>query len=160
VSSVAVTPDGTRVVSGGWDNTVRVWDLATGAPLGEPLTAHSGSVLSVAVTPDGTRVVSGGWDNTIRVWDLATGAPLGEPLTGHTGRVYSVVVTPDGSRIVSGGYDGTVRVWDLATGECLLEVACFAGVMALAAGPAGEDDCPVVGGDWVGSVMAWTLKSS
>ena len=64
--SVAVTPDGTRVVSGGDDHTVRVWDLATGAALGEPLTDHTDSVSSVAVTPDGTRIVSGGYDDTAR----------------------------------------------------------------------------------------------
>jgi WD40 repeat protein len=100
------------------------------------------------------------YDDTIRVWDLATGAPLGEPLTGHTGSVESVAVTPDGARIVSGGDDDTIRVWDLAAGECLLEVACFAGVAAVAAGPAGEDDCAVVGGDRVGSVTAWALNIS
>jgi WD40 repeat protein len=160
VRSVAVTPDGAGIVSGGHDGTVRVWDLATGAPLGEPLTGHTGPVYCVAVTPDGTRIVSGGGDRTVRVWDLATGGPLGEPLTGHSGLVSSVAVTPDGTRIVSGSHDGTVRAWDLATGECLLEVACFAGVTAIAAGPAGENGCPVVAGDRVGSVTAWTLKSS
>jgi WD40 repeat protein len=76
---VAVTADGTRIVSGSDDDTIRVWDLASGAPLGEPLPGHTGPVLSVAVTPDGTRIVSGGSDYTIRVWQLGTGAPLGEP---------------------------------------------------------------------------------
>jgi WD40 repeat protein len=69
-------------------------------------------------------------------------------------------VTPDGTRVVSGSDDGTIRVWDLATGECLLEVACFADVMTIAAGPAGEDGCPVMSGDAGGSVTAWTLKRS
>ena len=84
--AVGALPDGTPViVSGGDDGTVRVWRLADGTPLGEPLTGHSSVVDAVAVgaLPDGTPViVSGGDDNddTVRVWRLADGTPLGDPL--------------------------------------------------------------------------------
>ena len=121
VQSVAVGEwDGRAViVSGGRDGTVRVWDLATGRPVGEPLRGHDGGVWSVAVGErDGRAViVSGGNDGTVRVWDLATGRPVGEPLRGHDGGVWSVAVGEWDGRavIVSGGRDGTVRVWDLAT---------------------------------------------
>ena len=59
------------------DRTVRVWDLATGAPVGDPFTGHAGPVSAVAVAElDGRPVViSGSDDRTVRVWDLATGAP-------------------------------------------------------------------------------------
>ena len=78
-------PDGTPVIiSGGRrDGTVRVWRMADGTPLGEPLTGHDGTVAAVAAgaLPDGTPVIiSGGWDGTVRVWRLADGTPLGEPL--------------------------------------------------------------------------------
>jgi WD40 repeat protein len=62
-----VTPDGQYVVSGSGDNTVRVWELATGKEV-RRFTGHENSVYSVAVTPDGQYVVSGSWDNTVRVW--------------------------------------------------------------------------------------------
>ena len=85
--AVGALPDGTPViVSGGGDGTVRVWRLADGTPVGEPLTGHAGGVNAVAVgaLPDGTPViVSGGDDGTVRVWRLADGTPVGEPLTGH-----------------------------------------------------------------------------
>ena len=81
-------PDGTPVIiSGGGndsDGTVRVWRLADGTPVGEPLTGHDRVVHAVAAgaLPDGTPVIiSGGSDGTVRVWRLADGTPVGEPLT-------------------------------------------------------------------------------
>ena len=88
--AVGALPDGTPViVSGGEDGTVRVWRLADGTPVGEPLRGHDGGVRAVAAgaLPDGTPViVSGGADGTVRVWRLADGTPVGEPLRGHDQR--------------------------------------------------------------------------
>ena len=84
VFSVAITPDGTRAVSGGDDATVRVWDLATGSERAV-LAGHTRPVWSVAITPDGARAASGGGDGTVRVWDLATGHEQAA-LTGHARR--------------------------------------------------------------------------
>ena len=145
--AVGALPDGAPViVSGGDDRTVRVWRLADGTPVGDPLTGHAGPVHAVAVgaLPDGTPVIiSGGDDRTVRVWRLADGTPVGDPLTGHTGAVRAVAVgaLPDGrgSRlrcytdldargqgisfrcarmavIVSGDHNNMVRVWRLADG--------------------------------------------
>ena len=73
------------VISGGDDQTVRVWDLATGTPVGDPFTGHDGPVTAVAVAEVEGRpvVISGGDDQTVRVWDLATGTPVGDRFTGH-----------------------------------------------------------------------------
>ncbi|KAG2069071.1 hypothetical protein BDR04DRAFT_1157151, partial [Suillus decipiens] len=117
VLSVSFSPDGTRIVTGSQDQTVRLWDAATGQPVGEPLRGHTEEVSSVSFSPDGTRIVSGSWDQTVRLWDAATGQPVGEPLRGHTSRVWSVSFSPDGTRIVSGLRDQTVRLWDAATGQ-------------------------------------------
>jgi WD40 repeat protein len=107
------------VISGGGDATVRVWDLASGTPVGDPFTGSTGTVWSVAVGQlDGRPVVvSGGDDRSVRVWDPASGAPVGVPLTGHTGVVLSVTVGELDGRpvLVSGGDDRSVRVWDLAS---------------------------------------------
>jgi WD40 repeat protein len=72
---VAFSPDGKWVVSGSDDETVRLWDAATGAPL-QTLEGHTDWIISVAFSPDGKRVVSGSDDKTVRLWDAATGAPL------------------------------------------------------------------------------------
>ena len=56
----AFSPDGRHIVSGSADNTVRLWDAATGQPVGDPLSGHTDAVLSVGFSPDGTRIASGG----------------------------------------------------------------------------------------------------
>jgi WD40 repeat protein len=70
VLSVAFSPDGTRIVSGGFDNVVRVWDVATAQPIGAPLRGHTDTVRSVAFSPDGTRIVSASDDKTLRLWPV------------------------------------------------------------------------------------------
>jgi len=115
-------PDGTPVaVTGSWDGTARVWDLATGQAR-HTLTGHTGPVVAVATMrlPDGTPVaVTGSDDRTARVWDLATGQTR-HTLTGHTDSVEAVATMrlPDGTPVaVTGSRDRTARVWDLATGH-------------------------------------------
>jgi WD40 repeat protein len=112
VISVAYSPDGKHIASGSFDNTVRVWDAQTGAPVGHPFTGHSNPVRSVAYSPDGKHIASGSEDNTVRVWDAQTGAPVGHPFTGHSHWVNFVAYSPDGKHIASGSFDNTVRVWD------------------------------------------------
>ncbi len=156
VRSVAVTADGSRVVSGSEDGSVRVWDLVTGMEQVR-LTGHVGRVFSVAVTPDGSRAVSGGYDGSLRVWDLATGLEQAR-LTGHDGWVRSVAVTANGSRAVSGGGDdGSVRVWDLATGLEQARLTGHAGpVSSVAVTP---DGSRAVSGGGDGSVRVWDLTT-
>jgi hypothetical protein len=117
VRALAVTPDGSRVVTGGDDHTVRIWDLASGR-LERTLKGHTDSVRAVAVTPDGRRIVSGGTYDAVRVWDLESGQFV-HSIAGQAGyrAVYAVAVTPDGGRVVWGGAGATVQVWDLARGR-------------------------------------------
>jgi WD40 repeat protein len=72
VKSVAFSPDGSHIVSGSNDHTVRVWDAVSGAIL-HTLKGHTDGVESVTFSPDGLRIVSGSDDCTARIWDAATG---------------------------------------------------------------------------------------
>ena len=111
VNTVSFSPDGSHIVSGSSDTTIRLWDSQTGEQIGAPLTGHTDGVPSVSFSPDGSRIVSGSYDKTIRLWDSQTGEQIGAPLTGHTDGVTSVSFSPDGSRIVSGSSDETIRLW-------------------------------------------------
>src|SRR5258706_521878 len=117
--SVCYSPDGTRVVSGSSDKTIRIWDAESGTVIGEPLTGHTGGVNSVAYSPDGRHIVSGSSDNTIRIWDAETGNAVGNPLEGHSGEVLSVAYSPDGRYIISGSEDRAIRIWDAETGTAV-----------------------------------------
>ncbi|KAG2065892.1 WD40 repeat-like protein [Suillus decipiens] len=75
VTSVSFSPDGAHIVSGSWDETVRLWDAVTGEPVGEPLQGHTNWVNSVSFSPDGTRIVTGSSDETVRLWNTATRQP-------------------------------------------------------------------------------------
>jgi len=118
VTSVAFAPDGSRIVSGSYDNTVRLWHAGTGAELGV-FKAHEDVVTSVAFSPDGTQIASGSFDKTVRLWDVASAVEL-TALRAHEGGVTSVAFSPDGARIACGSDDETVRIWDVATGEELI----------------------------------------
>jgi WD40 repeat protein len=97
---------------------VRLWNPATGRPVGAPLHASAQGVTAVAFSPDGKLLASGGADGTVRLWNPATGQPVGAPLhaSAHNG-VTGVAFSPDGKLLASAGADGTVRLWNPATGQ-------------------------------------------
>ena len=107
-------PDGATVVTGGYDGTARIWDVATGRQLAV-LSGHTGGVWDAHFDPAGARVVTASEDRTVRIWDAATGTER-TVLRGHEDWVWSALFSNDGTRIVSGSQDHTARVWDAADG--------------------------------------------
>ncbi|MGB3918986.1 MAG: caspase family protein, partial [Thiothrix litoralis] len=117
VLSVAFSPDGRYVVSGSNDNTLRLWEVATGQMVGAPWRGHESWVSSVAFNSDGHYVVSGSGDTALHLWGVATGQAVGAPWRGHDDSVSSVAFSPDGRYVVSGSDDNTLQLWEVATGH-------------------------------------------
>jgi WD40 repeat protein/serine/threonine protein kinase len=115
VNTVAASPDGQYALSGSDDNTLMLWNIATGQPI-RTLVGHTERVRSVAFLPDGTRAISASDDETLIVWNVQTGEII-HTLVGHEDDVFAVAVNAEGQWAVSGGRDRVLIVWDLATGQ-------------------------------------------
>eukprot|EP00762_Andalucia_godoyi_P008561 ANDGO_01312.mRNA.1 Vegetative incompatibility protein HET-E-1 len=111
VQSVAFSPDGKRIASGSYDNTVKVWQ--DGQCI-QTLSGHSSYVNGVAFSPDGKRIASASSDSTVKVWE--DGQCI-QTLSGHSSYVNGVAFSPDGKRIASASDDNTVKVWQ--DGQCI-----------------------------------------
>jgi WD40 repeat protein len=119
-TSIAFSPRGDVLASGGVDHIVKIWDIRTGKLLSK-LEGHTYPVLTLAFSPDGSRLVSGSGDTTLIVWDLDKRSKLHQ-LKGHSLYVVTCDWDPKRERIVSGGVDSTVRVWDSTTGKMTAKI--------------------------------------
>ncbi len=117
VAAVAITRDGRFAVSGSWDNTLRLWNLATGKCL-QVFKGHTNYVTAVTIMPDRQFAISGSRDRTLRLWNLKTGKCV-RIFRGHVDYVSAVTITSDGHFAISASWDRTLRLWKLETGECI-----------------------------------------
>lgn len=119
--TVAFTPDGKRLLSGGQDARIAILDAASGRVESE-LRGHEKVVNGVAVSPaNATRAVSVSSDRTVRIWDLDQGNCVAA-MDGHHDAVVAVDISPGGEEATTGGYDGRLRIWDLAGRSCRQEI--------------------------------------
>jgi hypothetical protein len=109
---VCLSADGRFALSGSHDNTLRLWELASGRCL-RTFEGHKHHVNSVCLSADGRFALSGGKDNTLRLWELASGRCL-RTFEGHKHHVNSVCLSADGRFALSGSVDETLRLWELA----------------------------------------------
>lgn len=153
VTSVALSADGKRALSGSFDKTLRLWDVDAGKELRRP-DCPKDLVEGLAFSPDGKQAAAAHADKTVRLYDPDSGKEL-RRFDGHTDKVGSVAFSPDGRRLLSGGADKTLRLWDAATGR---ELFCFEGhgdkVRGVAFSPDGRR---ALSGSYDRSAKVWGL---
>lgn len=151
VAAVAVTPDGKMVVSGGYDGSVRIWDLASASEI--RTLEGIGPVRSIAVIPGGSIAI-GGDDGSVQVWNPETGS-LHRLRVGGDGKVNVLAVTPDGGTLLAAEEPGGVPVWKLEP-DSAAEVLTGTVPRSLALTPDGI--CAIVGGRDA-AVTAWSVDT-
>ncbi len=154
INSVAFSPDGTRLVSGSSDNTVKLWDVSTETSIAA--FEHSDSVFSVAFSPDGMTLASASQDNTVILWDISTETNVA--ILEHGDWVHAVAFSPDGKPLASGADYGTVKLWEMPTGKNIatLMTGHRAWVSVLAFSP---DGTKLASASGMGEVLLWNLES-
>ena len=112
VYQLAISADGKRLASCGYDKSIRVWDVETGRVL-SVLREHTDAVFAVAFSPDDKWIASGAGDRSVKIWDAEKGVRL-YTLTDATEAVTSLQFRPGGPLLLSaGGADKTIRTWAL-----------------------------------------------
>jgi WD40 repeat protein len=121
IASIAFSPDGRTLASASdiSDGTINIWDVATRAPLGRPLTGHVSGVEKVVISPDGetlAAVSNGAREGTYNIvlWDLVTRGRIGQPLVGYTRFVREIAFSPDGRMLASADIGRSLLIWDMS----------------------------------------------
>ena len=156
VTSLVLSPDGGRLISGSRDGRLRLWNTATDTP--EAALSPNwwpSSMWTVAVSPDGALVAGGADDFLVHIWDVKT-RKLRVVLEGHTQSIRVLGWSSDGRLFASGGRDTTVRLWDTATWKEIARLPHLNTVRGLAWAP---DGARLFSGTADDVIYAWEVRS-
>ncbi len=161
VTSVAFSPDGQYLASGGWEPGVHIWQWSKGQLVrkfdADPYGTRR-QYGQVVFSPDGRYIAAGtiGWtDISIKIWEASDGT-LVRTLTGHTAPILSVVFSPDGQYIASAGADRTIRIWQVSDGTLVRTLTGHTDVVrTLAFSPNGEY---LASGSYDNTIRIWQVS--
>ncbi|MFQ5954052.1 MAG: caspase family protein [Kiloniellales bacterium] len=114
IRSLALSPDGGTVATGGRDGVARFWNTATGTPAGS-LASDGGPIEAALFSPSGRTLLLGGADGVVRLYDRAAGEEI-RRFAAHQGAVTRLTLDADGRLLGTAGADGQVRLWTVGPG--------------------------------------------
>ncbi|KAG1822650.1 Serine/Threonine protein kinase with WD40 repeats, partial [Suillus subaureus] len=161
VFTMALSPDGKKVVSGSKDGEVRLWDIETGKVVAKWM-GHTDGVTSVCWSRDGRGVLSGSDDGTAKQWDVKSGKTILTPIeTGHP--ALTVVYSPDMTMFATGGYEQPwdtgnkyhVKIWNLKTGELVATLKGHTEEVFFLVWPEAPDGKTLISGSYDQSIRTW-----
>ncbi|KCV69622.1 hypothetical protein H696_04041 [Fonticula alba] len=155
VRSISVDPTNQWFATGSRDQTIKIWDLASGT-LKTTFTAHSMGVRAVAASQRHPYLFSAGEDKQVLCWDLEINKVI-RKYHGHLNGVYCMAVHPSLDVLITGSRDASVRVWDIRAKQC---VHTLTGHMETVASVAAQSVNPqIVSGSMDSTVRLWDLAA-
>ncbi|KAG1799294.1 WD40-repeat-containing domain protein [Suillus plorans] len=158
VNSAVHLPDGRHIITCSSDGSLRLWDLESGAQIGEDWRDEDNVVFrSMALSPNGKTIASGDYDGKVRLWDVETRKVIAR-WTGHAHTVQSLCWSADDKQVASGSWDGTARIWDVRKGKTVLKIeTSHARVNAVMYSP--DSSKLATGGYEENAVKIWDTKT-
>ncbi|BBL73069.1 WD40 repeat domain-containing protein [Methylomagnum ishizawai] len=162
VQSLALSPDGKRLASGGTDGKIELWSLPNGKPMGGlALERGNPKINSLAFSPGGGLLAAAYGDQTARLWDLHSKQIRSILSNAHTDKVTAVAFNSDGGDLATGGSDGQVALWEVDKDGAARFVRSLHGLpgVAVTGVEFGGDGSQLVSGYEDGTLRLWDVES-
>ncbi|MHA1310801.1 MAG: hypothetical protein ACTSQO_07695 [Candidatus Helarchaeota archaeon] len=155
IKTISVSPDGRYIISGHWDNIIKIFDIQT-CRCTKILENHSDSIYSIAFSPDNKYFASSSFDKTIKIWELETGKCI-KNFKGHNDCVNSVIFSQNGKYLISGSRDKTIKIWNIQTENCIKTLKGHVGSVEIIIMT--HDGSKIISGSTDGSIRLWNFKN-
>jgi WD40 repeat protein len=127
IDNAIFNENASNVISGGHDNLVKIWDVATGKII-KSFAGHDDWVYDVCLSKDEKYIYSGSFDKTVKIWDVTSGKNIAT-LKDHTDGIVCLDLSKDGKYLASAGMDKNIVIWDIASKTIIQKIKAHSGAI-------------------------------
>jgi WD40 repeat protein len=150
---VAIDKPNSKIATGGYDGTIRLWDTKLGDSIGI-FYGHNLPITSICFTPDGSKLASASRDAKIKIWDVKNGNLIRTLISQSS--ITPIDFSPDGTKLICGSISVPIEVWDIGSGAILQRLQSTSAALSVAYSP---DGSKVVSGHSNNSIMIWNMSN-